>query len=99
MLALLNTPRDGAVSKDASPPTGNSTHTSEERSGGGGRGDGGSHTRAGGVGAVTETEQRPMFTRDDVTQMIESLSGGRSMEDCLSFLSEIGVQDAIEESE
>ncbi|GFO12547.1 cytosolic carboxypeptidase 2-like [Plakobranchus ocellatus] len=91
LLALLNTPRDSTVAKDAGAVTGGNGNQAEERGGGGSmRADNGSNIKAG-----AEADQRPVFTRDDVVQMLENLSGGRSMEDCLSFLSEIGVQDAI----
>ncbi|GFS12018.1 cytosolic carboxypeptidase 2 [Elysia marginata] len=110
LLTLLNTPRgDTTVTKDApaalSTGSGNNrSSASEEKMVGVGnaRRDSGPQGRAS-AGPATfagqDTAQRPLFTRDDVTQMLENLSGGRSMEDCLSFLSEIGVQDAIEESD
>ncbi|RUS91741.1 hypothetical protein EGW08_000449, partial [Elysia chlorotica] len=108
LLALLNTPREtaGAVTKDAVTPTGSGLQATEEKGGaggGGGRGASGPQARGGGAQAVSgigaETSQRAVFSRADVAQMLENVSGGRSMEDCLSFLSQIGVQDAIDESD
>ncbi|KAK3798821.1 hypothetical protein RRG08_007178 [Elysia crispata] len=99
LLALLNTPREGAVTKDAAAPKGSGSQGNEEKTAAGGRGTSGSQARGHEAVARVETSQRPMFSREDVTQMLENLSGGHSMEDCLSFLSEIGVQDAIDESD
>ncbi|XP_059175471.1 cytosolic carboxypeptidase 2-like [Physella acuta] len=49
------------------------------------------------TGEGKQTEQ--LYTKDDVMHMMDMMSGGQSIDDCLGFLAQLDVTDAIQESD